>query len=467
MHRLTHPTLALVALALAAAGCAETTPLPVQPAATAHAPGSAPAAPLHFVEDDLAGATAKARAEGKALFVDAWAPWCHTCLSMQRFVLGDPSLRPLADRVVFASIDTDRPASAAFLARHAVAAWPTFFMIDPATDTIAGFWAGSASAREMRGFIEESLDLMRGKATDPASRALAEARAAHAAGDGAKAAAAYERAIAAAPPAWPQRSAALVSWMAALWSAKQHDTCVRVGLAHLNEPSGSSAPGDFASYLLMCAGGLPAGNERTTAQRAAVARLSAVIAHPSAEASIDDRADMLNTLADGLTALGEKAGARKAHEDRLALMEKAAREARSPEEAQTFDYGRAISYVALGRGEEAVKMLSERERQFPDAYEPVARLADALFKLGRLPEALAAADRAIARSYGPRKLRYMKLRADVEEKLGDRAAAVATRKAEVAGWEALPPGQASPSMLAAARRRLEETEGGAAAKAAR
>src|SRR4051812_6080158 len=60
-----------------------------------------------FVEDDVAGAAARARAEGKALFVDAWAPWCHTCLSMKNFVLGDPSLGALEDRVVFASVDTD------------------------------------------------------------------------------------------------------------------------------------------------------------------------------------------------------------------------------------------------------------------------------------------------------------------------------------------------------------------------
>src|SRR2546426_1049803 len=42
---------------------------------------------LHFIEDDHSKALAAARADHKPLFVDLWATWCHSCLSMQRFVL--------------------------------------------------------------------------------------------------------------------------------------------------------------------------------------------------------------------------------------------------------------------------------------------------------------------------------------------------------------------------------------------
>jgi len=194
--------------ALLALGCAEAPPpapaMAPPPetraveAAEAAAPAEAP--PLSFIEDDMSTATARARAEGKALFVDVWAPWCHTCLSMKNYVLGDPALRPLAARVVFASIDSDRPENAAFLEHHEVTAWPTFFMIDPASDKVLGYWPGSSSVREMRGFIEEGLLAMAGRADDPASRAFAEARAAHAAGEFDKARAAYEKALAAAKP---------------------------------------------------------------------------------------------------------------------------------------------------------------------------------------------------------------------------------------------------------------------------
>jgi tetratricopeptide (TPR) repeat protein/thiol-disulfide isomerase/thioredoxin len=427
------------------------------PATAAPASGRA-AAPVRFIEGDIAGAAAKARAEGKALFVDAWAPWCHTCLSMKHFVLSDPALSALSDRVVFASIDTDRPEAAAFLAKHNVKAWPTFFVIDPASDKVVGYWAGSASLREMRALLEESVATMRGNALDPAGRAFAAARAAHGAGDLAAAAQRYKEALAAAPPAWPNRGAAYVGWIESLAGAKAWSECAAVGQAHAAEVNGSSAPGDFASYLLSCAEKLPAGPEQAAARKAAVTRLQEITARPPADASVDDRQDAYATLAEGLEALGDAAGARAAQEARVALLEQAARAARSPMEAQTFDYARAGAYVALGRGEEAVKMLTQRERELPDSYEPPARLAGVLYKMGKMDDALAAVDRAIARAYGPRKLRYLKLRADILAKKGDHAGALAAVRDEVKGWESLAPGQASPEQLAEAKRRLEEAE---------
>ncbi len=133
-----------IAAVILASGCVGAAP----PAAMAK--GDAIAESLEtkgiaFIEDDIDGAMTKAKAEGKALFVDVWAPWCHTCLSMKNYVLSDPSLRGLAERVVFASIDSDRESSARFLERHAVNVWPMFFLIDPAADRVVGAWPGSAS----------------------------------------------------------------------------------------------------------------------------------------------------------------------------------------------------------------------------------------------------------------------------------------------------------------------------------
>jgi len=156
--------------------------------------------------------------------------------------------------------------------------------------------------------------------------------------------------------------------------------------------------------------------------------------------------------------MGDKEGAKKAHEERLALMEKAAAGAKSKEEAQVFDYGRANSYVALGRADEAIKMLTEREKELPNAYEPSARLASVYFKVGKYNEALEAVNRTLAKAYGPRKLLYMKLKADILDKLGDQKGRLEVLREEVAGYEALPPGQASPERLGAARKRLEEAE---------
>jgi multidrug resistance efflux pump len=65
-------------------------------------------------------------------------------------------------------------------------------------------------------------------------------------------------------------------------------------------------------------------------------------------------------------------------------------------------------------------MLSESERDFPDDYNPPARLARAYLTAKRLDDARAAIDRASARVYGPRSLRVFALAADIAKERGDR-----------------------------------------------
>jgi len=142
------------------------------------------------------------------------------------------------------------------------------------------------------------------------------------------------------------------------------------------------------------------------------------------------------------------------------VLEQAAAGIQDPLLAQTFDYQRAQAYVALGRGDEAVKMLEARETELPNSYEPPARLASALSKMEKLPEALVAVDRAIAKSYGPRQLLYVKQKADIQGRMGDHAGQVETLKKEVAGYEALAKGHARPDALADAKKRLAEAQKG-------
>ncbi|MDC3956645.1 thioredoxin family protein [Polyangium jinanense] len=420
----------------------------------------AAAAPLVFIEDDLDGAMARARAEKKALFVDAWAPWCHTCLSMKNYVLVDPALRPLADRVVFAAIDTDRPSSAAFLERYKMTFWPTFFVIDPAKGDVVAYWPGAASAREMRSFVEDAVRVMDASAppSDPLYT-LSQASAARAAGDHRKALALYDELLAKVDARWPRRDDALAGKLSALAGSGDVDGCARFGTAHVDEIRGAAAPADFASVLLSCASRLAKSPTQEQARRKAMARLEALVASPPPESTVDDRADALAILAGVKSELGDAEGARAAHEKRLVLMEKAAAEAKTPEIAATYDYGRAISYVALGRGEEAVRMLEQREREMPKSYDPPARLSSVLAKMGRFDAALAANGRAVALSYGPRRLAYLKQRADLQAKMGDKQGQIATLREEVAGHEALGPGQRNEAALADARHRLEEALG--------
>ncbi|HET9596312.1 MAG TPA: thiol reductase thioredoxin, partial [Anaeromyxobacteraceae bacterium] len=81
------------------------------------------------------------------------------------------------------------------------------------------------------------------------------------------------------------------------------------------------------------------------------------------------------------------------------------------------------------------------EAELPGDYDPPYRLAMAAREAGRLDEALAAVDRALALGYGARKLRMYALKASVQERQGDRAGQRATLEAGVAYARGLPPGQ--------------------------
>jgi len=453
---------ALLALsvALALSACNQS-PAPTAGTAPAAAPAAAakPAAATFAHVDDFDQGLAKAKAEGKAVLVDAWAPWCHTCLSMQNYVLNDPSLAPLADRVVLVELDTDKPENAAFLEKYTVSVWPTFFVIDPASGDATGLWPGSASATEFRGFVQDGLAAIEAKGANPDSpEALsAAAKAKQATGDWAGAAQDYARVVEKAPADWPRRSEALMGWVFSLSEAKNDAECIKVGRAHLAEVKGAAVPADYASTLIGCAGDAKEG-EAKLAHAEAVARLKEFTANPPAEASADDRADAWNTLSYALADDGDEAGAQHAQEQRLAVLEKAAAGIDDPLLAQTFDYQRAQAYVALKRGDEAVKMLEAREKQLPNSYEPPARLASALSKMDKLPEALVAIDRAIAKSYGPRQLLYVRQKADIQGRMGDHKAQVETLKQEVAGYEALAKGQQRPEALEDAKKRLAEAQ---------
>jgi tetratricopeptide (TPR) repeat protein len=293
---------------------------------------------------------------------------------------------------------------------------------------------------------------------DHPARLLALAKRAHAAGEYGAAAEGYRRALERGGPRWARRSDALAGLLLALYRGRDVAACADAGARHVSEVEGAALPADFASVLLACAAALPDGDARRSARAAAIARLRALTQKPPPDASADDRADAFGILADGLSAEGDAAGARAANESKLAVLERAAREAPTPEAASAYDYGRAMAYLALSRGDAAVALLTEREAQMPSSYEPPARLAQVLHATGRDREALAAIDRAVARAYGPRRLRYLKLRAEIQGALGDLPAAVATLREEIQGHEALAGGHATPQAIEDARRRLAEAE---------
>jgi tetratricopeptide (TPR) repeat protein len=434
------------------------------PNAPAPAPARAKAehaGPIQWIADDWAATLQRARAEKKPIVIDAWTKWCHTCMSMQAFVLSDASMKAVADRFVWAALDYEALDNAAVVEKFPVDAFPTFLVIDAETETVAARWLGSASQAQFRHFLadgERAVQLAHGQAlpdSDPLAWLVKGDRAA-AAKRPDEAAAHYAKALSLAPADWPRRPDVLVSQISALADVDA-GRCVELGIAAMDQTGSAASASDFAANAAMCSDKLPAGDPRQAKVReAAERRLTALVADEDAPLSADDRGDAWGWLAALKKERGDEAGARATYEARVKLLADAAAKAPDPASAMTFDWARADSYLALDRGQEAIDLLLARELALPQNYNPPAWLARVYFRQGRLPEARAAIDRALQRGDGPRKGSMFKLKADIAEKQGDTAALKETLEQQIAWYAALPASQTRPAAEKEARERLQK-----------
>ena len=72
---------------------------------------------LPWFENATDAALAQAKVDDKLVFVDLWAAWCHTCLSMREYVLTADNLAGARERLVFLDTDTERSENAGMLTR--------------------------------------------------------------------------------------------------------------------------------------------------------------------------------------------------------------------------------------------------------------------------------------------------------------------------------------------------------------
>jgi tetratricopeptide (TPR) repeat protein len=432
--------LALGALTLAvgavACGGAETPPAPDPSAVqhpvtvttrTADAPSDqpAPASPkIEFVHDDYAGALAKAREAHVPLFVDTWATWCHTCLSMREYVFPDASLQHFGPRFVWLAIDTERDQSAAFLAKYPVKALPTLFVIDPASEQPVLAWAGSLTAAELAPLLEDAESAVKsGGAAGMGDASVALLRGHKAAADGkiGDAIEAYRAALAAAPADWPRRPEALDALVSRLAEDKQLGACVTTAADEAPKMPPGTALADVLRAGLGCASDL-AKKAPERARLADLASLGARVAGDTAQPVLaDDRSDLYDYVVHAMRDLGRDDDAKKLAGAWSAFVDDQAARASTPAARAVFDAHRFLAYMALGTPERAVPMLDQSEHDFPGDYNPPARLAAAYLAMKKYDDAIAAAKRALDKAYGPRKLRIWSVEADVYEAKHDRA----------------------------------------------
>ena len=456
--------LLLLACACKNSGSARSQPTPAPataPAARADAeaaaacPKTKPEGPLAWIDDDYPGALACARARHVPLVVDLWAPWCHTCLSMQDTVLQDPSFGADRDRFVFLALDTDKDVNAPALAKLAISAWPTFYVVDSAKEQVLARWIGAASLAQFHQLIDLGA---RGEAGGGAAADahLLGANRALALRDLTTANQELEAALAAAPVAWVGRPELLGTLI--LTKARLGDLagCLAVAEKYLDQTGDAAVASDFLGTAMSCADGrAEAEPARVKALRErAVKRWQELLATSPSALSIDDRCDAMASLRDALDALGRHDEAKALAEKERALLDDAAGKAKDPLAASTYNWPRAEVYVYLKRGLDLVPALEKSVQDLPNDYDPRSRLAWVYWQSGKQDLAAKWMDEALAMVYGPRKGHLLEQRADIAAAAGDRAAEKTFREQAVKWYQALPPGQQQPEALAQAQAAL-------------
>ena len=328
---------ALLLLALASAatvsGLAASTPAP-----------KAAASVLPWIDDDYARALSEAKRKKVPIFAELWAPWCHTCRSMQAFVFTDKALARNAKQFIWLSIDTEKAQNAPFVKKYPIRAWPSFYVIDPNTETVSLRWVGGATVAQLRKFFRDG-----SRASGGSVAALGEADALYAAGDYEKAERAYADALARLSPRSPEYSRAVEARLFSLQTTRNRTECVAFARAAMPSVAHTVSAATLAGAGLDCATELPpetAGRSDTIAFFEA--RVREVLAEKTLPLAADDRSALYGSLQSALDDGGDKAGAQKVADEWVAYLDGVAARTKTAAELTALDPNRLNAFEAAG-----------------------------------------------------------------------------------------------------------------------
>jgi tetratricopeptide (TPR) repeat protein len=373
---------------------------------------------------------------------------------MRAFVFTDESLRRHAGQFVWLSINTEKADSAAFLRKFPVQAWPSFFIIDPKTESVAIRWVGGATAPQMVKLLDDGSGKVK---SSRVSETMARADHLYGEGKNAEAAEAYREALRLAPAGWPTYARATESLLFALNRIHDSKGCAQTAREAYSRLAQTPSAANVAGTGLDCALSIPAEDaERTELIESLARACRELVASSRSDLAADDMSSLYISLADEREAAHDEEGTRQVVSDWAVFLEGAAAKAKTAEGRSAFDSHRLSAYLTLHEPERAIPMLESSERDFPDDYNPPARLAVAYKAMKRYDEALAASDRALAKAYGPRKILIWNNRADIYTAMGDLPAARQTIEEALAAAQEFPAGQRSESQIASLKKRLSE-----------
>src|SRR5512137_1942530 len=265
---------------------------------------------------------------------------------MRATVLRDPALVKMAGRFVWLEIDTEKEGNAGFLEAFPIEVWPTFLVIDPATEKPVLKWLGTATAADLATLLADGERAVKGGPGESADALLARADRENAAGRTAEAIALWEKALAAGGPSWPRRARTLESLVIGLQSARQDRRCADVAIAEAPGMARGQSFANVVSVGLSCANG---SDEPWAREAAGKLEPLAIEAVKLPDVLADDRAG----LYDALVTAREEAG-------KFLLAERAA--GKTPEARTMLDAWIVGVAMDLKDPARAIPLLQESEK---------------------------------------------------------------------------------------------------------
>lgn len=377
---------------------------------------------------------------------------------MRAYVFTDKALGRYAGRFVWLSIDTENSVNAAFLKKYPIHVLPTMLVVDPQHEAAVMRYAGGATVPQLEKLLADGETAYR--AHGNSADALLRTADKYASEDkNAEAIKEYDKAIAAAPKSWPRLGRAAESFTMTLTMAHESDRCATVSRDLYPRLKGTTSGANVASNGLNCALDLDAKNpSRAALLKTLEADTREAFDDPKIRAKMsgDDISGMYDALISARADAKDEAAAQTLRQEWAAFLEKEAAAAKTPEQRAVYDSHRLTAYMELKTPEKAIPMLEQSEKDFPNDYNPLARLAIAYNAMGKYDEALAASDKALAKSYGPRKLTIYRTRIDIYNNKGDKAGARKALAEEIAYAKTLPESGGLTRTIAALEKKLTE-----------
>ena len=372
---------------------------------------------------------------------------------MRAYVFTDKSLERYAGRFVWLSVNTEDSKNAKFLEKYPITSLPTLLVLDATGEKIVNRYVGGATAGQLTRLLDNTL----ARPATAADALVASADRLASDRKHADAAKLYEEAMAKAPRGWPRYGRTAESLLFSLSAIPDNEQCAARAVDLLPRLKGTTSGANVAAGGLGCASDLDEKNPRRGELLAILEKATRQgLDNPKLDLSGDDRSNLYISLIGAREAVKDKDATKKLTEEWAGFLERSAAAAKTAEQRAVYDSHRLSAYMDLGTPEKAIPMLEQSQRDFPDDYNPPARMSWAYKAMKQYDKALEQSDRALPLAYGPRKLLILRQRADIYTAKGDKDSAKKTLNEAIVYARSLPAQQVSPKTIASLEKKLSD-----------